>query len=234
MTTATRFKTGGNFGSPKIDLGGCVFYAPLWRPDLAGSPFQSPSPYGIPSHTCTVTGATWGIQGRTFAGGDDLIELNDGSTASPLNFTSGDFSIIIRMKTDNLTGANNLFNRGAYNDTGYWFRVGTNGSLDVFTFQTVAGQSSASSAGSIVVGTWYTVGFSRAGASVKLFINGVEDTASPGSHTNPATCALAGVIGSYQKSSDFFYGTIGEVIIYNRALSAGEIMNNYLATKWRY
>ncbi len=31
-----------------------------------------------------------------------------------------------------------------------------------------------------------------------------------------------------------FAGVVGEVLIYNRLLTDGEIMQNYLATKWRY
>src|SRR3990167_5915362 len=52
-----------------------VLYLPLWKKD--GSSFMSDDAYG---HLATVTGATWGSQGRTFDGVDDLIEANTVTT----------------------------------------------------------------------------------------------------------------------------------------------------------
>ena len=41
-------------------------------------------------------------------------------------------------------------------------------------------------------------------------------------------------IGSYQENNYFFYGNIGPCHIYNRALSASEVLHNYNALKGRF
>ena len=59
----TLYRSLPSWATPRLDLSGCVLYAPLWRPDLAGSSFTTEPP--VP-HVATVTGAVWGNQGRTF------------------------------------------------------------------------------------------------------------------------------------------------------------------------
>ena len=49
-----------------------VLYLPLYQPD--GASFASRDAYG---HLCTVTGALWTPQGRTFDGADDIIDLGN-------------------------------------------------------------------------------------------------------------------------------------------------------------
>ena len=65
-TNSPAFKT-GSWGSPKLDLGGCVFYAPLWRPDMVarggaivsgtGTMAQTPFTLAVGDNTITATGA---------------------------------------------------------------------------------------------------------------------------------------------------------------------------------
>jgi len=65
---------------------GLVFYAPLYHQKLNTSPFLAWDIANGTTHSCTVTGAIWGLQGRTFGGNDD--DLNCGSAAS-LFITNG-------------------------------------------------------------------------------------------------------------------------------------------------
>ena len=51
-------------------LEGLVLYVPLWHEKLSGGTFAS---FDHNHHACTVTGATWGTQGRTFAGDDNDV-----------------------------------------------------------------------------------------------------------------------------------------------------------------
>ena len=162
---------------------------------------------------------------------DDYISI---PASTLLNFTSGDFSIISIVKVNDLSSDRMIFNRGGYIASGYWFRLGLNENVDFYTWQSGAGQESTSANGSIVVNTWYTLGISRSGASVRCYINGVDATSIAGTHIDPATCSDAAEIGSYQGSTQFFKGFIGELLIYNRALTPLEIQNHYLASKWRY
>ena len=61
--------------SSNIIPDGLVFYALLWLRN--NSPFRSADLY---RHICTVTGATWGIQGRTFGTTDEIETPNLGLT----------------------------------------------------------------------------------------------------------------------------------------------------------
>ena len=75
-----------------------VLYLPLWYPhgDMTGSPIYS---YDINRHSCTVTGAVWGSQGRTF-GTDDEIEtpslgLTDANDYTICEWFEGHFRVLI-------------------------------------------------------------------------------------------------------------------------------------------
>jgi len=85
--------------------------------------------------------------------------------------------------------------RGFGDVDGYQFFSDFQGRLDMRTYQLAATQRTSTAIGSIVAGNWYTTGFSRSGAVVTIYRNGVEITAIIGVHIDPATCAREGFIG---------------------------------------
>ena len=92
----------------------------------------------------------------------------------------------------------------------------------------------ANSSTTISANIWYNVVGTYNGATASIYINGTLDTA-----TNVATNANAtGVnfmVGKYNDAGGRnFAGGISNVLAYNRALTATEIQQNYLATKSRY
>jgi hypothetical protein len=74
-----------------------------------------------------------------------------------------------------------------------------------------------------IVGTW------KKGDSVKLYVDGtlVNQTAVADEYMYNAYW-LDAAIGSLYRSEAFFNGTIDEVMVYNRTLSAQEVMAHYL------
>lgn len=206
---------------------GCVLYLPLWA--LKGSAFKSVDAY---KHTATVTTATWQPNGRNFvAATPDYIEL---AAESVMNFTSGDFSIVVRIKIDDLTNNPVVCCRGLFNTDGYYLQAFSNGRVHCLTNQGAAQQSSGSSLLSVAINNSYTLGASRVGASIKIFINGVDDTNIVGAHTNPATSARTMKIGTYDnKVTSPFDGIIQNVLVYNRSLSAGEHLDIHNRLSWR-
>jgi hypothetical protein len=91
-------------------------------------------------------------------------------------------------------------------------------------------------------GAWYNVMFTRDDSNWYLYVNGVQiaTRADPytGSVTNAQelwigrsafTASGSSPTGSYQ-----YIGDIGQVFIYNRVLSAAEILQNYNATRATY
>ena len=232
--------TGGNFGSPKIDLGGCVLYAPLWRPELAGSPFNSNGVYGIPTQNCTVTGALWTSQGRRFDGIDDSIDCGSASVLddlAPFTFLAwiyptgagegGNGTVIWKETAGNSGTFFQLYN----NDLRLLLRI-DHATDDVYRYGT---------AGEVKLNIWQQVvatwDGSTTAANGHIYINTIEITYGGslngvGARVSDAANNL--LIGNNLAGSFTFAGTIGEVLIYNRALTPLEIQRNYQTTKWRY
>jgi len=118
-----------------------------------------------------------------------------------LDFTSEDFSVIARVRVDDLTATRQIVSRGASNVDGYHCYIAANGSFNINTSQGAAFQETRSSLGAIATAAWYTVGFSRSGASIIACINGVADTAIAGIHINPLTSPKAFRIAIYSDAA---------------------------------
>jgi len=122
-----------------------------------------------------------------------------------LNFIAGDFSIIARVRFDSLAVNREIFCRGLFTATGYDFLAFSTGQIVFRTWQALGNQESRSSVGSIIINTWYTAGISRTGASVRVYVDGIEDTFLAGVHINPVTCARSAKIGIYEDLATFPY-----------------------------
>lgn len=211
------------------NLEGLVFYTPLWHEKLNKTPFPSQDFY---HHSCTVVGATWGSQGRTFDGTDDKISI-EGS--NPLDIVSA-LTIEAWIKVTDVADYRMVVGKTVTNDGNddpYHFRVDiTTGLL----FGRVGnGTTSLTITGGTAVGTgWRHSAFTHTGngGSMSLYLDGVSDATPVSLTLTPITNAATLTVGTW--AVYWFKGLIGEVWIYNRALSALEIQHNYLATRWRY
>ena len=202
-----------------------VLYLPLYR--LDGASFRSKDAYG---HLCTVTGALWRPDGRYFDGSDDVIAL--GTSAGNLSTTG---SICVWMKP-----ASDFNQQGlVINHGGGWGRAGwmmsAYGDTQLFRFQWQEGTDrSLTSAGTFTLGAWVFYVCTHDGTTIKIYKDAVVDSNTL-ANSEDATTGLNGYIG-YEATQGAlpFKGNIGEVMIYNRALTPLEIQHHYLATKWRY
>jgi hypothetical protein len=86
--------------------------------------------------------------------------------------------------------------------------------------------------------TWVYLCFTYDGATLKSYKNGVQETttasavySSIGQNTVTTNIASNQTLGSFY---DRFKGNIGIISMYNRALSAAEILQNYTTTKTRF
>jgi hypothetical protein len=85
--------------------------------------------------------------------------------------------------------------------------------------------------------TYSGVGGASAGNGITMYLNGALRASTA---TNDAsyvamenlTCNLK--IGGRDQADYWFKGTIGEVLMYNRALSLAEMTHHYNVTRWRY
>ncbi len=205
-----------------------VLYVPLWKRD--GVQFLSEDGYG---HLCSVIGATLGLQGRTFDGIDDQITMPVGTN----NFTTENFTLEAWVKFTSLTTAPYIINNSNSTSTvGYELYVQANGALTISTCKVGGGQYSYTAAGGITAGVWLDCVGVRNGASGLLYVNGVNYVDTAAVHQDPATSTELLRLGYYGSGTPNYIltGTMGEVRIYNRALTALEVQRNYLSTKWRY
>ena len=196
---------------------GLALYLPLWA--LKDSAFKSIDPY---EHICTVTGATQVVDGWAFDGTDDKITVADHDV---LDLTTIG-TLGIWAKITNFDILRMLFHKGvnhysmyAYTTTGI-VGFGKSGVDDV---QSAAG---------ISANTWHHLVGVRTGGSNYLFIDGVADNS--GVTANFEANATDLHLGEQSGGANDLLGVIGEVWIYNRALSAGEISRIYNSTAWRY
>ena len=94
--------------------------------------------------------------------------------------------------------------------------------------------------GSFLADTWYNLVFNYEGSVYKIYVNNtVKSTVSGGSGnvsllTNPNKLYLGVTDGDGAGLRGFFSGNISNVQLYNRALTAQEISQNFIATRSRF
>ena len=202
-----------------------VLYLPLYQ--LDGASFMSRDAYG---HLCTVTGATWGIQGRIFDGTDDLINCGN-KTIFDLDTYA---TILMWIKSDAAIAEYDTFiGRESSTTAGakwmFWYR---NGTISVTIHDGTTSDEVYSSAWTPSTTNFEQICFTKSGNDYAFYLNGQSHG------TDIATVSTVAV--NYQlyigaaKERLYFPGIIGEVCFYARQLSPQEIQHNYEATKWRY
>lgn len=205
-----------------------VLNLPLYL--LKGSKFKSVDRYQI---SPTLTEALWRPNGRLFDGSNDQILIG---YPTHLRITAN-------FTVEGWVNITNLVNAGAGNHTilgrsdgiaskVFYLNVQSSGAVILVTHGTTVG-SPTSAAGLVSAGTWYHVaGVYSHNTYARVFLDGVqkaEDT-SVSDVPNPAQNIYVG----WSYSTNFLYGLIGEVRMYNRALADVEITHNYNATRFRY
>jgi hypothetical protein len=118
------------------------------------------------------------------------------------------------------------------------FAYGFNAISDVLVFEFGSGIGRVSSGIVPSLNIWYYLTVTADVTNVKFYLNGeVKNTSSQGSGAITSSPTLS--IGSYVNDSGtpgtyFYAGNIAQVSIYNRSLSATEVLQNYNATKSRF
>jgi hypothetical protein len=169
----------------------------------------------------------------TFDGTDDYLAIPHDSSQS----FSGDFSIEAVIKGESNT-ANCIIQKGSGNDyyQEYWLLQDMRSSQGKFTL--VMGKSGNSSANYLNTSNvlsqnlYYHVVATVSGSTSKIFINGVE--AESGSISNRIQSTSDLRIGWRVDGFAATNGGIPIVKLYNKALTAAEVFQNYNATKGRF
>lgn len=218
-----------------------VLYLPLYL--LKGSKFKSVDRYG---HTCTVTEALWQPDGRYFDGTNDDISVPDHTS---LQMTDGLTVEMWVRSTDGYSVAGEEYvifidKQATPANTGwrfYWYYLDP-GAVRFATINTTqAAWQIAYYETDMAAGTWYHIVATLyvpdpSGGEPryrKVYVDTVKGTDQDSTDALEASTATLH-IGNSRGVGQWHKGDIGEVRIYNRALSATEIAHNYKATAWRY
>ena len=162
----------------------------------------------------------------SFDGVNDYIEVSNSSSLNPSNNT-----IICWAKSDNST----------WNDNGYLMSK-----RNVFIIHPIGGQTRVGYYfflnGSYIsasvypsnIQNWNMYAYSWDGTYLNAYLNG--NLISSGAKTGPLNTSDTGVlqIGKDDSLSRYLDGNISICKIYNRALTASEIKQNYIALKGRF
>ena len=128
-----------------------------------------------------------------------------------------------------------VYFRGPFNSTGYYFQLPT--SQDGVGYFLSNGSSVQTTTTTALwrTGNWYDLCVTRSGASVRIYVNGVDVTNVAGNHTSIFLGGESFIIGAYSSTSPFIFNSnrVAFFKAYNRALSAREVRQNYHATKGR-
>ena len=205
-----------------------VMNAPLWQSDLSSSPFTT---IDSVAHTGTVTDATWSSVGRTFASGNDRIAFEP-----TLELASSDFAITIWQKLQAgvfpSAGTNwDLIFDTNLSNAGFYYRIsGATGKPMFGSYSPGSVQTAGDTA--VSNNEWQQLDVTRSGGVITFTLNGVDmGNGSSGNHATIVASTSNLTIGYTTQS---WVGIIGEVQIYNRALTPAERLQNYNATKWKY
>ena len=163
----------------------------------------------------------------TFDGSNDYI------TVSNVQPNTNDFSISVWILKDNNTSNDYIWDFGANGGTlstgtevgGYGFRYYNStlgGSSDMYTQGTIPN-----------INEWYEVTITRNNETSSMYVNGASVTSASGDTHNISSSTL--YIGRYGGSTGYEHdGKLSNFKIYNKALTAAEVAQNFNALRGRF
>ena len=186
--------------------------------------------YNTPTFVSTHGG------GLDFDGTNEHGIIPDPSDGS-LDFGTSDFSIAAVLKTDTLAGYHGIFIKGASGATGYSITMDNNGriSIDIDAPDNTHLDSSSTL---LTVGETVMVhcNFDR-DTQGETYFNGVLKDTFPtlSGQSNSVSNSKDIGIGTYSTGTQWFWdGTFFQIYVYNKILTAEEVLQNYNATKSRF
>lgn len=220
-------------------LNGCVLYLPFYHSKLS-----RPAPASFKSldawkHGVIVTGALWTPQGRRFNGTTDKIIVPGFHSVLTDLLT---LTYLVWVKFDAPYGEINPFLIGkeiAFAPANWLYVNAANQDVVLDRGFADTNLSANSENGVVVAGTWVNIGATIDSNKLpRIYIDGLEissyvnQRAGVGALTTDASARF--IVGNSQGLLRALDGQIGEVLVYNRALSEAEIQQAFQATKWRY
>jgi len=217
----------------------CILYLPLYEYPLRDSPFDS---MDANAHVVTVTGAVWSpaYPGRDSDGVDDRFSVADSSVFA--NLTA--FSLEAQIKQD-IQGYEAIISKdsGVAGGREWLLALLSTGKLFFTFFNNVTAYLETTGTLDVSDGAWHRVAVSWDGTNAightLFYVDGVSDAVSSEAKSGLGAVPYDGAypieVGRMLADNTYCWdGKQGEFIAYNDVRTPAEIMNDYLATKWRY
>ncbi len=216
----------GEYVSRIYDAGESVNWTGIsWENDYYGKEWESDSHTVLLRH---LNDGCEGVLNSAHCFSNSYIDLGNSPS---VDFSTGDFSISLWFKANNISGTQSLIDKGtgSYVD-GYGLALMSDGRLN---FITDGNDNSGAkyylySNAVILPDKWYHVVIERENGIKRIFINSsLQANTQTDSRelSNPSRHLLLGKADV--DSNQFFNGTIDEVIVFNKALSESEVENLY-------
>jgi len=187
-------------------------------------------------NTGTLTGAShlpiWSDKGIKFDGVDDYVDA--GNNASFTNLNQITISAWINPKSLH-NGSNSKMFIGKFQADSDFY-IGSTYLADTINinFNTNNGNFNYNSNTPLLMNTWYLISVVYNGSTISIYRNGIIDI-TPQPMTGIVNALYKLYIGKITDGNLYNWdGSIDEVRIYNRALSASEIKQYYDSTKHNY
>lgn len=180
------------------------------------------------TNTFTASNLTYASNGTIGFNGSSSVITSPNNTALDTQTPT----VEVWVKTNSLNQNGFFFEKGTVNTQYALFQEGT--AIQWRTYNNPSSYTTLSAASSnISTSNWAQIVGTYTSGSKKIYVNGVE-VASDTSSGTIATNAGGMTVGSYNSGGYFYNGNIGVVRVYNRALSANEVIQNFNATRGRY
>jgi len=203
----------------------------MFNRSLTGAEVQQHFNAGRAKHADWDPNGRWG-SAMKFDGVDDYVEISDSPRTRLTN--GGTISAWIYPKDIGENNAGRIIHKGsdAPATDGFEIQLSTSNTLA----SNVVGASTFSSANAITYNQWNFVTLVFNSSGRKIYVNGVDETSTGGDNVAlPPDVAGVVAIGNRAGATDrTFNGSIDEVRIWNRTLSASEIQLHYYSNLAKY
>jgi len=182
------------------------------------------------SNTIDLTNAGFDSDGNLyFNGSSNYIPVSQ-TLSTPITISG------YAKYTDQAKSFNSFFNGFPHNTLAISLNRNGAGNLVVYIGNGSAwlGTPSITSSSTVSVNTWYNITFTCNGTISILYLNGVNVGTSANIPSGWGNYNYFGHLTGGVSNSEYFKGYINAGQIYNRSLSAAEVLQNFNATKGRF
>jgi len=169
----------------------------------------------------------------SYAASPGYFDITSDSTyvrLSSYSHGTNNFTYSMWVRFDAFDSYDSLFENGSWTDT-LLFRVQSRTSITVYAEGALGGTFTWNPS----INNWYNIVYTRSGSTNTLYVNGTQSGSTFTDQTNISISnAYTFLMRSQHLTNQFTNGQLAQYAMYNKALTASEITQNYNALKGRF